>query len=213
MTQRRPPARKLLVPWYCLLYGIRCIYHPPPGYVGYPTERVEARGTGMWLVRRTSPGVGMTRILIADDSPEMLRGIREALRDHPGWEVCGEVSDGMEAVSQAAELSPDLVILDLTMPKLNGFQAGRTIHTAAPKLPLLLFTQHEFDGRMEQEARQAGFRGGVTKGSYESLIAGIETLLRGETFFLPAEASVLEINADKASDIAEPAKTEDEGQD
>jgi DNA-binding NarL/FixJ family response regulator len=92
----------------------------------------------------------MARILIADDSPQILQALRKALEEHPEWEVCAEASNGIEAVAQPAALNPDVVVLDLTMPKMNGFEAART------------------------------------KGSYDSLIAGVESLLRGETFFKPA---------------------------
>jgi len=125
----------------------------------------------------------MTRILIVDDNPKMLKILRQTLGENPDWSVCGEASDGLEAVSKAAELLPDIVILDLTMPKLNGLQAGSAIHVAAPKIPLLLFTQHSVNAALENEARKSGFSGGVSKGSLISLIVGIEALLRGETCF------------------------------
>ena len=107
----------------------------------------------------------MIRILIADDNALMLRVLRDSLDRHPGWKVCGQASNGLEAVSLAAELNPDLVILDLTMPKLNGFQAARTIQTAAPSLPLLLFTPHLSEPLVEDEARNSGFRACVPKDS------------------------------------------------
>jgi len=129
---------------------------------------------------------GHGRILIADDSPQILEALRKALEEHSEWEVCGEASNGIEAVAQSAALNPDVVVLDLTMPKMNGFEAASTIHSVAPKLPLLLFTQHTFGTHLEHEARNSGFSGRVTKGSYDSLIAGVESLLRGETFFNPA---------------------------
>ena len=125
-----------------------------------------------------------TRILIADDNPRMLRVLSLTLNERPDWVICGAASNGLEAVSKAAELVPDVVILDLTMPDLNGIQAGSTIHTAAPKIRLLLFTQHNVDGALESEARKAGFSGAVTKGMRSSLIDAIEALLRGESFFL-----------------------------
>ncbi len=152
----------------------------------------------------------MVRILIADDSPEIRRALREALEKHSGWKVCGEASNGLEAVSQTSELNPDIVILDLTMPKLNGFQAGRVIHTAVPKLPLLLFTQHEFGPQIEQDARNSGFHGGVNKGSFDLLIAGIESLLRGETFFTSASSSKPHISsAGQPTDVAKPTTRDD----
>ena len=150
----------------------------------------------------------MTRILIADDSPQILQGLRKALEDHPGWEVCGEASDGLEAVTKTAKLNPDVVILNLSMPKLNGLQAGRTIHAAVPKLPLLLFTQHNFETQIEREARDSVFRGGVTKGSHEVLIAGIESLLRGEIFFTSNPTSALEVSPDQPTAAPEQAKIE-----
>jgi DNA-binding NarL/FixJ family response regulator len=138
----------------------------------------------------------MIRILIADDSPQIRCCLCKALEEHPGWEICGEASDGLEAVSVAAELNPDLVILDLTMPQLNGLQAASTIHTAAPKVPLLLFTQHLLDTFLEQEARNAGFSGGVTKGSNDLLVTAVEALLRGENFFSSSNSSVLKISVE-----------------
>jgi DNA-binding NarL/FixJ family response regulator len=81
----------------------------------------------------------MARILIADDSAASRRALRNLLEGND-WEVCGEAEDGLAAVEKAAILKPDLVILDFSMPKLNGLQAGHTIHTADPHVPLLLFT-------------------------------------------------------------------------
>jgi DNA-binding NarL/FixJ family response regulator len=132
----------------------------------------------------------MTRILIADDSPYVLESIKKVIEEHSDWKVCGEVVDGLEAVSKAAELTPDLVVLDLTMPNLNGFQAARAIHIATPKVPILLYTQHLFDAHLEKEARDAGFSGAVTKGSSDSLTAAIESLLRGEQYFSNAVAAL-----------------------
>src|ERR1700730_17656374 len=123
----------------------------------------------------------MIRILIADDSPQLLRCIRKVIEEHPHGKVAGEASDGLEAVSQTAELTPDLVVLDLTMPNLNGFQAARAIHVAAPKLPLLLYNQHLFDNHLGQEARDAGFSGMAAATPTYSPSAAIGSLLRGET--------------------------------
>jgi two-component system, NarL family, response regulator NreC len=145
----------------------------------------------------------MTRILIADDNPYVLDSIKKVIEEHPDWKVCGEAADGLEAVSKAAELTPDLVVLDLTMPNLNGFQAARAIHIAAPNIPILLYTQHLFDAHLEKEARNAGFSGAVTKGSGDALTAAIESLLRGEQHFSNAVAA-LKISPDPLAPAVEP---------
>jgi two-component system, NarL family, response regulator NreC len=145
----------------------------------------------------------MTRILIADDNPYVLDSIKKVIEEHPDWKVCGEAADGLEAVSKAAELTPDLIVLDLTMPNLNGFQAARAIHIAAPNIPILLYTQHLFDAHLEKEARNAGFSGAVTKGSGDALTAAIESLLRGEQHFSNAVAA-LKISPDPLAPAVEP---------
>ncbi len=68
----------------------------------------------------------MARILIADDSSQILQAFRKALEEHPEWKVCGEASNGIEVVAQSAALNPDVVVVDLTMPRMNGFEAART---------------------------------------------------------------------------------------
>lgn len=122
------------------------------------------------------------RIVIADDSPEIRRALRTILEEYPGWEICGEASNGLEAVSQTAGLNPDLVILDLTMPNLNGYQAARAIHIAAPNLPLLLFTQHEIDAQMEREVRDSGFSGAVNRGRALCSLRGLNRCSEASTF-------------------------------
>jgi DNA-binding NarL/FixJ family response regulator len=94
------------------------------------------------------------------------------------------------------------------MPKLNGFQAGRTIHGAVPKLPLLLLTQHNFETQIEREARDFGFSGAVTKGSYDLLIDGIESLLRGETFCVFALTPALNVATNQVIEPEEQTKAE-----
>jgi two-component system response regulator NreC len=134
----------------------------------------------------------MVRILIADDSALMRDCLRETIEGHPDWEICGEASDGLQAVSRTAELNPDLVILDLAMPHLSGIQAAKTIRIAAPKLPLLLFTQHLLDSFLVEEARGVGFNGVISKSADHLLFGAIEALLGGEDFFAGNERTVRE---------------------
>lgn len=133
---------------------------------------------------------GMARILIADDSAASRRALRNLLEGND-WEVCGEAEDGLAAVEKAAILKPDLVILDFSMPKLNGLQAGHTIHTADPHVPLLLFTLERIERPLENLARGSGFRGALSKSEgIFALSQVIEELLQGRTFFLTASTTV-----------------------
>jgi len=132
----------------------------------------------------------MPRLLIADDSAAARRALRNLIEGN-GWEVCGEAEDGLAAIEKAAVLKPDLVILDFSMPKLNGLQAGQTIHTADPRIPLLLFTLERIERPLEELAIGAGFRGALAKGEgIFALSQAIEELLQGKTFFLRASATV-----------------------
>jgi DNA-binding NarL/FixJ family response regulator len=130
-----------------------------------------------------------SRILLVDDNPAALKAIREVLEGHGHWAVCGEAHDGVEAIALAASLSPDLVVMDLSMPRMNGIQAGQKIHAATPNIPLLLFTLHIVDARMEVQARAAGFMGATSKGSYDSIVNAIEALLSGKAWFPASSAT------------------------
>lgn len=99
----------------------------------------------------------MPRILIADDSEFSRYALRKLLEGH-GCEVCGAAGDGLSAVEKSGTLKPDLVILDLQMPNLNGLEAGRAIHSANPGIPLLLFTLEHIEPALLNLAREAGFR-------------------------------------------------------
>jgi two-component system, NarL family, response regulator EvgA len=150
----------------------------------------------------------MARILIADDSPAARRALR-GLLEEGGWEVCGEAENGLEAVDKTGTLRPDLVILDLAMPKMNGLQAARTIHTADPHIPMLLFTLMQFH---ERQAREEGFQGALAKGEgIFALSQAVEALLQGKTFFLPAQPSGIAADANApASNAKEELATAEE---
>jgi DNA-binding NarL/FixJ family response regulator len=132
----------------------------------------------------------MPRLLIADDSAASRRALRNLIEGN-GWEVCGEAEDGLAAVEQTAILKPDLVILDFRMPNLNGLQAAQMIHTADPRIPLLLFTLEGIAPPLEELARRAGFRGALAKSEgIFALSQAIEELLQGKTFFLTASGTM-----------------------
>lgn len=125
----------------------------------------------------------MLRILIADDHEVARGGVRALIEAHPGWEVCGEAKDGREAVERAADTNPDLVVLDIGMPNLNGLEAARQILAASPETPILILTMHDSDNTVSEVLR-AGARGYVLKSDAgKDLVAAIDALQRQRTFF------------------------------
>jgi DNA-binding NarL/FixJ family response regulator len=117
-------------------------------------------------------------ILIVDDSPAIRQGLRVLLGRHDGWEVCGEAADGAEGISKALQLHPDLVVLDVSMPVMNGFQAARALQRLMPGLPILIFTNYS-NSQVEREAFASGVAAVKSKSeSIDSLVVSIESLLK-----------------------------------
>jgi len=139
----------------------------------------------------TSTMSSRTRILIADDSDDLRRALRNVLETQPRYTVCGKAGSGAEAISSARELKPDLVILDLHMPDMDGFETARQIFTFAPSMPILMFSIY-FSTQHLQEAHKIGIRGFIQKGSsFETLLDGVETVLGGQDFFLAKSEDVI----------------------
>ena len=124
----------------------------------------------------------MKRILIADDNAKVRRGLRNLIGMHPDWDVCGEAADGREAINRARELHPDLLLLDLVMPGMNGLDAGRELARVEPNLPILLCSV-QLSTFVVNEAEKAGIRGAVSKSKVSQIIDGISALLRHEHFY------------------------------
>lgn len=125
----------------------------------------------------------MLRILIADDHELARNGIRALLESHPGWEVCGEAKDGRETVDFAARLRPDIVLLDIGMPNLNGLEAARQILAIFPEVAILILTMHDSDN-VVREVLRAGARGYLLKSDAgRDLVAAVEALQLQRTFF------------------------------
>jgi DNA-binding NarL/FixJ family response regulator len=126
---------------------------------------------------------GVVRILVADDQEAVRKRVCAALTAHEGFEVCGEASNGKEAVEKAKELNPDLILLDITMSVLNGLDAARQIRAFAPETPIVILSVHKSKQLME-EARKIGVQGYVTKGeAVQKLIQAVEAVRQNETFF------------------------------
>ena len=124
----------------------------------------------------------MTRILIADDSPPVRRGLRTLLGLNSEWQVCGEAVDGADAVEKAHQLAPDLILMDFSMPRMDGVQAAREIAKSGTDTPILLFTLN-ISTQIMEIARNSGLRGAISKSEISKLPYAIRALQRGETFF------------------------------
>ncbi len=123
------------------------------------------------------------KILIADDHEIVRQGIRRVLEVKPEWEICGEASNGQEAVRMAQELSPDIIIMDVTMPVMSGFEAADEISRLPLGSRVLFFTMHD-SGSMAGSVRKSGAQGYVVKSrAAQDLVQALERLLRGGTFF------------------------------
>jgi len=123
------------------------------------------------------------RILIADDHELVRKGLRTVLENQPGWKVCGEAVNGRQAVDLARQLRPDVVVLDITMPELNGLEATRQIRKALPNAEVLILTMHESE-QLVSEVLAAGARGYLLKADTSRLlVSAIESLSQHKPFF------------------------------
>jgi DNA-binding NarL/FixJ family response regulator len=131
-----------------------------------------------------------TRILVVDDHEVLREGIRSLLgRMRPEWKICGEARDGDEAIQMAQEMTPDIILMDVTMPRLSGLEASVRIRQLGLSIPILIFTTHESD-RLFAEVREAGGQGYVMKSQAgKNLVLAIDTILAGGTFFGAGEKS------------------------
>lgn len=111
------------------------------------------------------------RILIADDHELIRRGLRSLLSSHTGWEVCGEAKDGVEAVQQTKRLQPDVLVLDITMPNMNGLEAARTIRKDGYQPVIVILSQHD-PREMSGAAIKAGAQGYVSKSEVATELLG-----------------------------------------
>ena len=135
--------------------------------------------------------MSVIRILVADDHTLFRQGLRRVLQEQPGWEVVAEASDGAEAVRHAIEHEPNVAILDISMPRLNGVDATRQIVRRLPDVRVLIVSMHS-DEVFVSQALQAGAHGFLLKDAADSdLIRAVTDLANGKSFFSPAVSKVV----------------------
>jgi DNA-binding NarL/FixJ family response regulator len=133
----------------------------------------------------------MARILLADDHEIIRQALRQLLERRSDWEVCGEASDGLGAVELSRRLQPDIAVLDLSMPNLNGVDVILEIRKSSPETRILIFSMH--DGvELAREVVAAGAHGYLVKSDGTAHIArAIEALLSQEAYFAPGISALL----------------------
>lgn len=156
-----------------------------------PRFRVHVRESRGWQTRSmnmaTTTVYGaphpQVRVLIADDHEVMRLGIRNLLEVQPGWSVCAEANNGKEAVEKTLQFHPDVIIMDITMPVMNGLEAASQITKKQPQIPVILFSLHLSDD-LYRHFKTDGIRGAVAKGdAARDLVLAVQTVLAGGTFF------------------------------
>ena len=131
------------------------------------------------------------RILIADDHDVVREGVRMLLQSQKHWRICDEAVNGREAVEKAKQHRPDVVVLDFSMPELNGVEAARQIRKALPRTEVLILTMHDSE-QLAREALAAGARGLLVKTDVRRhLVAAVEALAEHKPFFASAVSSLL----------------------
>src|ERR1700687_371011 len=149
------------------------------------------------------------RILVADDHEVVRKGLVALLHAQPDWQVCGEAAEGRDAVEKAFQLKPDVVILDIGMPNLNGLEATRQILRTNPQARVLILTLHDSD-HVVREVLNAGARGFLLKSDAgRDLVAAVDALRHDKTYFTSKIASmVLEgfLKAAKPGSIPTPGR-------
>lgn len=137
------------------------------------------------------PLVGKLRLLVGDDHTLVRQGLRKILEERPDWEVVAEVGDGRDAIRRAAALKPDVAILDVGMPLLNGIDATQQIVRKTPETKVLILSMHS-DEAYVTRALQAGAKGYLLKDSAgKDLIKAVAAVAVGQSFFSPSVASLM----------------------
>jgi DNA-binding NarL/FixJ family response regulator len=133
----------------------------------------------------------IARVLLADDHESVRSGLRYVIDSMPGWEVCGEASTGREAVDLAVDLKPDIIVMDVSMPRLNGLDATRQVRRNCPRCEILAFTGLE-DETLIREMFEAGARGYLLKtDAGECIQNALRALAQHKSYFTPKVGEIL----------------------
>ena len=137
---------------------------------------------------RVAPEQRQVRILVADDHEVMRMGIRNLIESVPNWTVSAEASTGREAVDLALHAPPDIIIMDITMPEMNGFEAAAKISEICPQVPVIMFSLHLSEDVMGR-FKTGAIRGAVAKSeAARDLLDAVRSVLAGGTFFPSRQA-------------------------
>ncbi len=132
-----------------------------------------------------------TRILIADDHVVFRRGLRSIIESHPGWEICGEAENGRAALDLAARTAPHVVVMDISMPLLNGLEATRLLKKRSPEIEVLILSMHDSE-QLVREVIAAGARGYMLKtDAGDLLVQAITHVSQRKPFFTSRVAEIL----------------------
>jgi DNA-binding NarL/FixJ family response regulator len=143
------------------------------------------------------------QILVADDHDLVRRGLKQLLNSRAGWEVCAEASNGREAVALSEQLKPKVVVMDISMPELNGLEAARKILKILPKTEIVILTLH-FSDQLVREILASGVRGYIMKSDADrDLVAAVEAVSNHRSYFT-AQAADMVLNGFNGSNAPDP---------
>lgn len=135
------------------------------------------------MLRSTPTTAAPIRILVADDHEVMRLGIRNLVEARSNWSVCAEACDGKEAIEKAIQFNPDVIIMDIAMPEMNGIEAANRITSSHPQIPVILFSLH-LSSELVRQFNNGTVRGAVCKSdAARDLLDAIDKVLAGGTFF------------------------------
>ena len=123
------------------------------------------------------------RIFVADDHDIVREGVKSLLRSRPDWRICGEASNGNDAITRIRDIQPDAAVVDISMPGVSGLEVTKQVLRTNPEIKLLIFTMHA-GNTLSESAREAGAKGLVLKSfAARDLVRALETIIAGGTFF------------------------------